>query len=125
MRIYVIDEKPIVTKMLSNFMRDLGHEVTTFDSTSPILDNIVKEEENGIPDIILVNLGMSEEQNVQMVRDINSRFPDAYIIAMSSVLPFNEARTHGVQGYLDKPISLRKLELFLSRLEERRHDSCP
>ena len=121
MRISLINEEPIMIKMVSGFLTDLGHEVTSFSSIPQFLSD--KSDSTRPAEVILIDLSMSEGKNIQVIRDIHRRFPESRIIVMSTVLPAEEAISHGVYAYFDMPINLSKLELIILRIKELCGDS--
>ena len=117
MKIYLIDDELIVIKTIQGFLRDLGNDVTSFNSITEFLGNGVC---NAAPaDVIIVDLKMPREDAVRIISEIHTRYPNTDIVVMSSILPFHEAISHSVYSYLKKPIHFDELELILARISER------
>jgi len=124
MKVCLIDEDEIVTKVLSDFLSELGNEVVSSLSILELPNNPSKE--TTAVDLVIVDPGMLQQEDaVRVIRDIHERYRGADIVVVSSVLPFGEAISQGVYAYLRKPIRLEELELLLSRLEQRRNNRGP
>ena len=117
MRIYLIDNEYIVIKTVTNFLKNLGHEIVPFSSTSELFDHQIKK--NSQMDVIIIDLKVSKEIGLKTIRKIHEKYPYTDIIIMSSILPFQEAFSYRVYAYLKKPIHFDELVLILSRLAER------
>ena len=117
MRIYLIDDELIVIKTIHGFLKDLGHEVVSFNSISEFLR--AQPRDNGSVDVIIVDLKMPKKDGVRIVSEIHKKYLYTDIIVMSSILPFQKAFSYSVFSYLKKPIHFDELELILARLSER------
>lgn len=117
MRIYLIDDELIVIKTIHGFLKDLGYDVVSFNSISEFLS--IKRRENGFVGVIIVDLKMPKEDGVKIIGEIHKKYPNAAIIVMSSILPFQKAFSYSVYSYLRKPIHFDELELILARVSER------
>lgn len=117
MRIYLVDDELIVTKTIHGFLKDLGHDVVSFNSISDFLT--IQKTEGGFVDVIIVDLKMPKENGVKIISEIHKKYPNTYIIVMSSILPFQKAFSNSVYSYLKKPIYFDELELMLTRISER------
>jgi DNA-binding NtrC family response regulator len=117
MLIYLIDDELIVIKTIHGFLKDLGHEVVSFNSISEFLS--IQTSEDGSVDVIIVDLKMPKEDGVKIISEIHKKYPNTNIIVMSSILPFQEAFSYSVFSYLKKPIHFDELELILARVSER------
>ncbi len=120
MNILVVDEARIVLKILGDFIEDLGHQVTCFDS----IEAVIKHAGNGFndTDLILIDTRAPKGQDARIIQKIHSLFPSAYTIIISddySILPFKCAVSNKVFAYLKKPVRLGELELAITRVGER------
>ncbi len=115
MLIYLVDDEFILIKTLEGFLKDLGHELRSFDSVSSMIDDGCDS-----PDLILIDLEMPRKNALNAVHEVHRRYPGSDIVAMNAVLPFKDAVSCGVYSYLNKPIRLGELELLLARVSERK-----
>jgi len=118
MHVYIVEQNNLVKKTLEDFLKQLKHEISSFDSIDSLLYK--NNENHEKPDLILVNLDLPQKEAVFHVRKIHTKYPDANITIMSSVLPAQEALSQGVFSYLHRPIRLDELELILARISESR-----
>jgi DNA-binding NtrC family response regulator len=118
MNIYLLEDEFIITKILFDFLRDLGHEVTPFYSISELFKNHSNGKGKGYPDLLIIDLKASNDSGIKHVQEIHKRFPDAPILVMSAILPTREAISNGVYSYLNTPIKFSELELILTRFSE-------
>lgn len=127
MMVILVDEEKIVLRTLGDFLEDLEHEVTTFESVAELLDSAGQGARVLGPaaaaDLILMDIGTPKELQQEIIARIHARFPRADILLMSDqrvTLPHDFALAHRVFGYLTKPVRLGELELYLARIKEGR-----
>lgn len=119
MRIYLVDDEPIVNKTLQEFLFELGHEIVSIRAAYELLGNLEKEPHP--VDLIIADFCMTKGNAVTMIRKVHEQYPGIAIVLMtvgSLLLPTAEAISYGVYAYLRKPIRLAELELLLARLSD-------
>ena len=115
MHIYLVGEQEILIKTVENFLNDLDHGVKSFTSVSNLLADV-----HEAPDLVLIDLSMPKKNALEAVKRVHEKHPEADIVAIDSVFPFEDAISSGIFSYINKPIRLGELELLLARVHERK-----
>lgn len=118
--IYLVDNEPIVTKTLQEFLNNLGYTVNSLNSINGLLD-IFKKEPKTIR-LVIVDINIFRKNEAAIMCEVHQQYPDTYFVIVTDSPPnlsTEEAINYGVYGYLHKPIYLTELELLLIRLAER------
>jgi DNA-binding NtrC family response regulator len=107
--------------VIRDFVVNLGYEVSSFHTVSDFRESRI--ENPGPVDLILVDLEAPKAKGQVIINKINDICPSADIVIMSDgkgVLDFQEAVSHRVYSYLNKPVRLAELELMIARVKEKR-----
>ncbi len=118
--IYLVDNEPLVTKTLQEFIKNLGYRVVSLNSVHELLDNLEKNHTS--MRLVITDISVFRGKEVAIIREVRRRYADIYFLIIISgppILSTEEAISYGVYGYLHKPIYLAELELFLIRLYEK------
>ena len=115
MKIGLIEEEGLLLKIHKDFLTDLGHEVFAFNSVSEMLET---QGKNQSPlNVILLNVLMSQKENISTISEIRERFPETSLILMCENLTKEEALSCGAHVYLDGPMNLATLESALLQIQ--------
>ena len=122
-RIYLIDDEPIVLSTISGFLSDLGHSVTCATSVKD-LDGIADQPAT---DLVITDLRVPGSTGLKLIRRVRELFPDTPIVVISG----HRAALHKLRdviekeayAFLYKPFSLGELEKLLERLSSDRGDN--
>ena len=82
-KVLIVDNDPVMLRLLSEFMEREGYEVLSVDSPMKCLDLLVEER----PDIIFTDLimpGMGGDDLCRIIRNIE-RFKDCFLVIISAV----------------------------------------
>jgi len=115
-RICLVGEESIVTKILCDFLSDLGHRVVRVHPACELPDHLASQTED------LVIMDLHGPGDTVLLRKMHQEYPHVAVVLMtvgSPPLSREETLSCGVYAYLHKPISLAELELLLVRLSER------
>jgi phosphoribosyl 1,2-cyclic phosphodiesterase len=105
MRAYVIDDDPIILQLLTHLLTEAGHEVTSSQSSTKALDEVLAQR----PDFILVDIMMPELDGLEFcrrVREHASLAATKVIIVTAKSYDFDrrQASAAGADGYITKPL---------------------
>ncbi len=107
--ILVVDDSPIIVKMLSKLLQELGYNVTHTASTGTQAIEFYKLYK---PDLVTMDITMPDMDGITATRSIMSEFPEAKILMITShgqekmVL---DALKAGAKGYVLKPFEKQKV----------------
>jgi len=117
-RIVVVDDEYIVVEGIKAIIRkrNMDCEVVGFanDGISG-LDEVRKWK----PDILITDIRMPGMDGLSLIEVVKEEFPKVRFVIISGYTEFAYARraiTLGVKGYIDKPITMEKLEDVIKKL---------
>jgi len=121
-RIYLIDDEPIVLSTISGFLSDLGHSVTCASSAKG-LDRIAEQPE---ADLVITDLRIPGSTGLTLIRRIRELLPDTPIVVISghrtALHKLKDVIEKEAYAFFYKPFSLGELEKLLARLSGERGD---
>lgn len=120
MTVYLLDPDPLVQSTLRNFLGDLGYHVHLFDRYDQLAQTAPADDP---AQVILLDPGPQGKELIRVIAQLHTRFPLAHLVPMThrgATLSLDQALTHGVFAYLNKPIRLSELQLLLVRIQESR-----
>jgi CheY-like chemotaxis protein len=115
-RIVVIDDEPLILRATQRLLQGLGHKVRTYVDGRIAVELMRRER----PDIVLVDLHMSEMDGIQVLRRLLALDRPPAVIVMSGDgrmlvrQRLDELRLAQRVGYLGKPFTVRELEEALA-----------
>jgi DNA-binding NtrC family response regulator len=122
-RIYLIDDEPIVLSTISGFLSDLGHSVTCASSAKG-LDRIADHPGT---DLVITDLRVPGSTGLKLIRRIRELLPDTPIVVISghrdALRKLKDVIKKEAYAFLYKPFSLGDLEELLARLSSDRDEN--
>jgi DNA-binding response OmpR family regulator len=105
--IIVVDDEAPAREMVGDYLKMHGFAVTLCDGGK----SLRKEIEGGMPDLIVLDLNMPEEDGLSIVRDLKSRSNVPVIMLTATASPIDQVvgLELGADDYLAKPCELREL----------------
>jgi DNA-binding response OmpR family regulator len=105
--IIVVDDEAPAREMVGDYLKMHGFAVTLCDGGR----SLRKEIESGLPDLIVLDLNMPEEDGLSIVRDLKSRSNVPVIMLTATASPIDRVvgLELGADDYLAKPCELREL----------------
>ncbi len=107
--ILVVDDSPIIVKLLSKLLGELGFRVVRTASTG---EEAVDAYRACLPDLVTMDITMPVMDGIDATRAIVSEFPDAKIIVVTShgqeKMVLNALKA-GAKGYVLKPFDDKKV----------------
>ena len=105
--IIVVDDEASAREMVGDYLQMHGFTVTTCDGGKSLREAIAKQ----IPDLIVLDLNMPEEDGLSIIRDLKQRSQVAIIMLTATASPIDRVvgLELGADDYLAKPCELREL----------------
>ena len=118
LKLLVVDDEPDICDFVKNFFKERNFEVyTAFNGDEAV--RCVKAE---FPDIVLLDMVMPVMDGMQALREMRKMGSIAKIIMITAVNESEraeEAKNHGVEEYITKPLLLEQLERTVLRVAEQ------
>ncbi|WP_375457644.1 response regulator [uncultured Enterovirga sp.] len=106
-RIFVVDDEAPAREMVGDYLKMHGFAVTLCDGGRTLRQAI----EGAMPDLIVLDLNMPEEDGLSIVRDLKRRHAIPVIMLTATASPIDRVvgLELGADDYLAKPCELREL----------------
>ncbi|MDA3862530.1 MAG: response regulator [Deltaproteobacteria bacterium] len=118
MKIAVVDDEPIILKLISRSLHKDGHHVKAYDSGVDFLDNYNHYLQY---DIILLDVMMPGKTGLEVFDELFAKFEEKPIIIFISAFDFSGKLSRYLEypnvDYLPKPFTIRELRRILSKFE--------
>jgi CheY-like chemotaxis protein len=120
MKILVVEDQAIESKLAIHVLSEAGHEVTGADAAEQALEAINEDR----PNIILMDLLLPGMDGLALVRKVKGdpATRDIQIVAVTShpeKFSRADALAAGCDAYLEKPLSTRTLPAMLTEVAKR------
>lgn len=117
MKIYIIEDDPVIIRILENIVQDnnLGEICGTTKSGMPCIDYILLLN----PDIILIDLLMPDKDGIQIIKELKAKQCNAVFLMISQVSSKDiiaNAYSAGVDFYINKPINLIEVKKVMEKI---------
>ena len=105
--IMVVDDEAPAREMVGDYLRMHGYEVTLCDGGRSLRAAIARQ----MPDLVVLDLNMPEEDGLSIIRDLKQRSSVAIIMLTATASPIDRVvgLELGADDYLAKPVELREL----------------
>ncbi len=105
--IVVVDDEAAAREMVGDYLRMHGFSVTLCDGGGALRRTVA----GGMPDLVVLDLNMPEEDGLSVIRDLRarSRVPVIMLTATASPVDRIVGLELGADDYLPKPCELREL----------------
>ncbi|MHB2015706.1 MAG: PP2C family protein-serine/threonine phosphatase [Candidatus Xenobia bacterium] len=113
-RIYVVDDDPVVARLIGMMLKRMGHEVTTFNDGNAILQAVRERP----PVLLLTDLSMNGMNGFQVLSAVKESAPQVGVIMVSASTELADAMRairNGATDYVTKPVQLENLQEVVSR----------
>ena len=105
--IVIVDDEAPAREMVGDYLKMHGFAVTLCDGGKSLRGAI----ENNVPDLVVLDLNMPEEDGLSIVRDLKSRINVPVIMLTATASPIDRVvgLELGADDYVAKPCELREL----------------
>src|ERR1700758_3120509 len=118
--IIIVDDEAPAREMVGDYLKMHGFTVTLCDGGKSLRGAI----ENGLPDLVVLDLNMPEEDGLSIIRDLKSRSNIPVIMLTATASPIDRVvgLELGADDYVAKPCELREL---MARIRSGLRRSAP
>ena len=109
--ILVVEDEPVILRVVSELLRDAGHEVTTAVNGAEAM----KRARSAHFDLVITDLVMPEKEGIETIMDLRREFPTTKVIAMSgggrgsAEVYLASAKSLGASRTLAKPFTSEEM----------------
>ena len=105
--IIIVDDEAPAREMVGDYLKMHGFTVTLCDGGKSLRSAI----ETGVPDLVVLDLNMPEEDGLSIIRDLKSRTNVPVIMLTATASPIDRVvgLELGADDYIAKPCELREL----------------
>ncbi|MCO5169289.1 MAG: sigma-54 dependent transcriptional regulator [Planctomycetes bacterium] len=117
LRVLVVEDEAALRELLERQLRRRGYDVTAVGSAEEALD--VDPE----PDVVLCDISLPGMTGIDLLGKLRARSPTVECIVLTgqgSIPTAIEAMKLGAYHYLEKPVKLKELELYVQGAGEKR-----
>jgi DNA-binding response OmpR family regulator len=108
-RILVVDDEQQVRDLLTVYFRRREFDVIQASSSVETFAKIESDK----PDLVILDIGLDQEDGLKVLGSIKSRYPDLKVIMLTGMGfvedLLNEAQQRGADGYVSKVLPLDEL----------------
>ena len=115
--IIIVDDEAPAREMVGDYLKMHGFNVTLCDGGKSLRGAI----ESGVPDLVVLDLNMPEEDGLSIIRDLKSRTNVPVIMLTATASPIGRVvgLELGADDYVAKPSELRELMARIRELVDR------
>jgi two-component system, OmpR family, response regulator len=105
--IFIVDDEAPAREMVGDYLKMHGFTVTLCDGGK----SLRKEIETSVPDLVVLDLNMPEEDGLSIIRDLKSKINVPVIMLTATASPIDRVvgLELGADDYVAKPCELREL----------------
>ena len=115
--IIVIDDEKIVCNMCKRVLEADGYEVETFTDSVLALQRIQEKRF----DIVVTDLKMADVSGMDILREVNTRYPDTKVIMLTAYATLDaaiEAIREKIFDFFPKPVKIEDLKKSIRKALE-------
>ncbi|HEX8088016.1 MAG TPA: ATP-binding protein [Blastocatellia bacterium] len=120
-RVLVVDDERDSREMLATMLTEYGAEVTVASSVDEALHTIVRESADGLPHVLVSDIGMPGKDGYDLIRELRAlgpekggRIPAVALTGYASTDEKERAVSEGFQMHIAKPVKLAELAAIIA-----------
>jgi PAS domain S-box-containing protein len=120
--ILFVDDEPILTELGQKVLEILGYKVTTKTSSIEALEAF--QADPGTFDLVISDQTMPHMTGLQLaekIREVKSDIPIILCSGFSERINERNFRSHGIQGFLMKPITKKNIAITIRNVLDKRY----
>jgi PAS domain S-box-containing protein len=109
-RLLVVDDEPVIARVVSEQLRRLGYQVTSVHDPEEALELLAEEPEEF--DLVLTDLQMPRMDGVELAARVGRLRPELPVVLSTGnrwSIPTSTARAAGIREIVDKPFKIEEL----------------
>ncbi len=114
LNVLVVDDSFDVLNILKNMLRNIGvNQIFTARDGKAALDFLGETDDADMVNLILCDLVMPRMTGVELLKQVRSVHPDIpflIITGHAEIRHVQDAKTHGANAFLKKPVSMQELK---------------
>lgn len=118
-KVLLVDDEPIILKMLGEWMRNLGYAFATATNGLEAVEALKKEAYG----LVITDINMPRMDGMQLLKHIKKNIPQTDVIlitGLSAGYGSEDAIEAGAAYFLAKPFLVKDLKAALNRVKENR-----
>jgi PAS domain S-box-containing protein len=124
--VLAVDDEPDARELLTTLLKQCGAEVTSVASAEAALQVLMECEAGRLPDIIVSDIGMPEEDGYSLIKRVRQSAPESgghipavALTAYGRATDRVKALAAGFQSHVPKPVDLTELIMVIASLTQR------
>ncbi len=115
--ILLVDDEPVITMVIQEFLEELGHKVTVYNSPNALLEDYYSISSD--IDLVLLDVIMPEMDGFNLLEELVQLDSSIKVIFLSGYFSPDDTKEHlkpHILDYIEKPVDLTKLDDKIQRL---------
>jgi two-component system chemotaxis response regulator CheY len=116
-KVLVVDDEHLFRELLSEFLDALGYQVFQAEDGVEAVEAFERER----PHITFLDIRMPRKDGIEALQEIKDIDPEALVVVITASPKEgvkDKALAQGVFDYINKPITLQRLESILERIRQ-------
>lgn len=121
MKIYIIEDDPVIQKELTDFLSKYGYECCGNHDFKTVVEDTLRES----PNLVLLDINLPHQDGFQVCREIRKSSAVPIIVVTSRNTSFDEllSLNIGADDFITKPYDLQVLLARIQSVLKRTHES--
>ncbi|MBI4680483.1 MAG: sigma-54-dependent Fis family transcriptional regulator [Nitrospirae bacterium] len=117
-KVFLLDDDELIISVLSKVLKKEGYDVYAETGT----DNVVDKIKSLAPDVLLLDIMLSGQSGMDILREIKHRRPDIQVVMLTSddsAETAVKAMKLGAEDYLTKPFDTEEVKIVIKNIIEK------
>ena len=115
MKILLVDDEKNILDSVGSALKRFGHEVITASGFGQAVAGC-----DGLVDVAFLDVWLNDGDGVELLKKLKAEYPELTVVMISghsTIATAVEAVKHGAYDFLEKPLSLDKIEVLLQNID--------